>query len=355
MSEGNSDILKDIHISKIIWPVLIGVIIVFYMIIKQLDIDQIRKIDWNTHVYFWIGIAILIYVIRHLALSLRLRLMSNNTFSFKKSIELIFIWEFSSAVSPTSFGGTAVALFFLAQEKLKTSSTIALVLYSVVLDAMFFLISIPLLFFTVGPIILRPDLHEFSLADRNVVLIIIVYTITFLYTTFFFIGLFVHPENVRKFLNWLSGLKILKKFSEKLRQTGNNFILASRQMSEQGFWFHFRAIFYTIIAWGIRFSLINVLIIAFSNMDYMDLFNQLVIYGRSQNLYVLSALLPSPGSSGFSELLFNGFFKDYVPLGISVLVIILWRLISFYSYLLAGVIVVPNWINKILKNRHKEN
>ena len=65
---------------------------------------------------------------------------------WKKCIELIFIWEFSSAVSPTSVGGSAVAFFVLAQEKLSTAKTATIVLYTVVLDTIFFVGTLPILF-----------------------------------------------------------------------------------------------------------------------------------------------------------------------------------------------------------------
>ena len=42
--------------------------------------------------------------------------MTDNEFSWPKSMELIVLWEFASAVSPTSIGGSGVALFLLAQE-----------------------------------------------------------------------------------------------------------------------------------------------------------------------------------------------------------------------------------------------
>jgi len=60
---------------------------------------------------------------------------------------------------------------------------------------------------------------------------------------------------------------------------------------------------------------------------------------------------PSPGGAGIIELVFGGFLSDYVPKGISLIVATIWRLVTYYSYLIAGVIIVPNWLNKILRDR----
>lgn len=351
MDTHSSNILKQIHISKIILPVIIGILIVFYLIFKQFDYHEFLKINWNFHVYFWIAVSIILYIFRHLALSARLYNIANGQFSFLKSVELIFIWEFSSAISPTSFGGSAVALFFLSQEKMKTSKTIALVLYTIVLDSFFFLIAVPLFFLSLGPQILRPDLSKNWISDPNVILLTVVYLVTLTYASFMFIGIFVQPMRISKFLTWMSKIKFFNRYKEKFETTGQNFIIASEELKKQNKAFHLSNILFTSIAWAIRFGVVNTLIIAFSSVNLLEFVSQLIIYGRSQSLYILTAYTPTPGSAGFSELLFNGFFKDFVPLGISLIIVIIWRLISYYSYLLAGAIIVPNWINKLMKHR----
>ncbi|MBK7632847.1 MAG: hypothetical protein IPJ13_00130 [Saprospiraceae bacterium] len=75
------------------------------------------KLDKSGWTIFWILMAIFMYVLRHLFYAWRLRIMTDNAFSWPKAIELIVIWEFSSCVSPTSVGGAGVA-FFIVQEKL---------------------------------------------------------------------------------------------------------------------------------------------------------------------------------------------------------------------------------------------
>jgi len=349
LEKEKTDILKEVHISKIILPVIIGILVLAYMIYHQFDWEEFNKIQWDFHTYFWIGMALLIYIVRHFFISARLRLLSDFEFGWKKSIELIFIWEFSSSVSPTSFGGSAVALFFLSHEKLKTSKSITLVLYTIVLDSFFFLLSLPFLILILGPIVFRPDLTSFWEGNEHAYLFVAVYIGMLTYSGFFFYGLFLHPENIKKTLHWLSKFKLLKKFKEKLIITGNNVVLASKELASKNMTYHLKAFLYTGLAWCLRFFVINMLIIAFSSVKIGDIFSQAIIYGRSQNLYVETSFTPTPGSTGFAEYLFNGFFHDYVPVGISIVVAIIWRIITYYTYLFAGVIIVPNWINKLLK------
>jgi len=128
-------VLDSVSVSRIILPVILGLAVVVFLIYKQLDFEELQTISWNNHLLGWILLAIFMYVLRHLFYAWRLKLLSDNQFSWVKSIELIFIWEFSSAVSPTAIGGSAVAFFFLAQEKISSAKSATIVLYTIVLSS----------------------------------------------------------------------------------------------------------------------------------------------------------------------------------------------------------------------------
>jgi len=63
------------------------------------------------------------------------------------------------------------------------------------------------------------------------------------------------------------------------------------------------------------------------------------------------AVSPTPGGAGFAEILFGGLLSDYVPGGISLVVASMWRAMAYYFFLLAGAIVIPQWLNGILHDR----
>ena len=125
---------------------LIGLGVVGYLMYNQFDTKEFNKINWGAHAFFWIGISLALLVLRHIAYAYRLRTLSDKVFSWKKAIELVFIWEFSSAVSPTSVGGSAVAFFVLSQEKLTVAKTATIVLFTIILDTLFFIGTLLLLY-----------------------------------------------------------------------------------------------------------------------------------------------------------------------------------------------------------------
>ena len=67
------------------------------------------------------------------------------------------------------------------------------------------------------------------------------------------------------------------------------------------------------------------------------------------------AFSPTPGGAGFAEFAFFGFTSDYISeKGIAVLIAAIWRLLTYYAYLLVGAIIIPNWIRNILNQRQQK-
>ena len=54
-----------------------------------------------------------------------------------------------------------------------------------------------------------------------------------------------------------------------------------------------------------------------------------------------------PAISGVSEWLFSEYYADIVPTAqIALVVSLVWRIFSYYIYLLVGLVVIPSWLKK---------
>lgn len=353
-TEEQQDVLKSIRLNRVILPILLGVGVVIYLLWRQFDPEEFAKIDWTRHTLFWVLATVGLLIVRHLSYATRLRILSNREFSWRKCIELIFIWEFSSAVSPTSVGGSAVAFFVLAQEKLSTAKTATIVLYTIVLDTIFFVGTLPFLFMLFGTNMIRPNMERLSDFDGWGFTFIGAYILMAVYGALFYYGLFISPNQMKRLLVGFTKIRFLKQYRKKAVELGNDMILASKEMKRQRWTFHLGAFLSTAIAWSCRFLLLNCLIIAFAATMTTDFWSQFALYARLETMFVIIAFSPTPGGAGFVEFLFGGFLSDYVTLETRAVVIsTIWRLLAYYSYLLAGVIVIPNWIRKIMNERQR--
>lgn len=350
VESSNQKALKSISSRRIIIPLLIGLAVLIYFLMRKFKWREFQDIPWNEHVYLWVGLSLLFLVIRHLAYAARLWILSEKDFSYFKCIELIFIWEFSSAVSPTSVGGSAVALFVLSQEKLATARVTAIVLYTAVLDTIFFISTLPVLLFFFGPSIIRPDLHSFNALDSWGYSFIFAYIFMAIYGTLFFYGLFIKPNGLKKLVLWFTQFRIFKKWKSKGEKLGNDFVVASKEIAGKGLKIGGPAFLMTATAWSMRFLLLNCLIVAFENGTSLDFLTQSALFARLETMFVIMAFSPTPGSVGVAEILFNGFLTDYLSNETSSsLIALIWRLFTYYSYLLLGVFIIPNWLRKVLK------
>ena len=81
-TEEQQKVLDSVSVSRILIPVLIGLLVVVYLIYIQLDFEELKTISWNEHLLIWILLAIFMYVLRHLFYAWRLRILSDNQFSW---------------------------------------------------------------------------------------------------------------------------------------------------------------------------------------------------------------------------------------------------------------------------------
>ena len=344
-------VLDSIRPGKIIIPTLIGLAVVIYLVQRQLNLDEVFQINWNAWSYFWILIAILVYCCRHLLYSLRLRLLSERDFSWGKSIELTTILEFASAVSPTNFGGSAVAFFLLIQENIAAARATAIVIYTIIADTLFFVFTLPILWLIFGSNLFVPPLKDVSEWDSLGITLIAAWAIMTIYGVLLLYGLFVEPKHLKKLLRWFASWKILRKSKDRILGAAEDIEVSSHRIQALPKSFHLSIAGITLLAWICRFFTVTAILIALNTDIALSLYDHLVLLGRGEGLYAVTAYSPTPGGSGVAEIIFGQFYKEYVTPGIAVVAAVIWRVITYYPYLILGVIIIPNWIRKLINKR----
>ncbi len=354
-TEQQQKALKSISPYRIVIPALLGLAGVFYMLWRNFDPEEFKRIQWTSHVFFWIGMGAIAVLIRDFSYAMRLRALTNGELSWWKCIEVVIIWEFSSAVSPSAVGGSAVAFFILSQEKLSVARTVTIVTYTIVLDASFKLITMPILYAVFGPSILRPGAKTFADLGEWGYLAVSFYIFIIVYCSVFAYGIFFGPHQMKKLLGWLTNNRLLQRFHERAIKLGEDLVTASQGLKEQSWKIHMQAIVGTSLAWIFRFLLISCLVMAFTPDLPLTFKFQAELYARGQTLFFILMFSPTPGGAGIIELTFNGFLTDYVQSNTHATVIsTVWRLMSYYLYLMLGALVVPNWIRKVFEGKREQ-
>ncbi len=345
---------RSMRLSRMLLPIGLGLIGVGYLFYQQFSLERFREIEWSGRAFVWIGLAFLLLLTRHFFYAYRLKVLTGgNYFSWKKCLELIVIWEFSGALTPTSKGGPFVMLFVLTQEKVPAGRTAAAMFYTMICDSGFFVILLPILLAIYGPPMMYPGMTSYS--DQNLAsnVMFVTYGMMLTYWLILIFFVFLRPQYAKRSLNWLAGLKWLKRFAPKLSLLGLEFELAATELREQHWRYHLQVILCAVGAWTSKFLMINCLIIAIVPSTPIDGATQAFIYARLVAMFIIMAFSPTPGGAGLAEIALAGFISDYVPTGIGMVVALLWRGMAYYGYLLAGALVVPGWIAARIVERKK--
>ncbi|WP_282125854.1 lysylphosphatidylglycerol synthase transmembrane domain-containing protein [Marinifilum flexuosum] len=345
-------LLHGVRPSRIIYPILIGLAVVVYMLVKEVDANTFSLIEFTWYTIFWLFIALLMMVIRDLGYMARLRILTDRKFSWGKAFRIIMLWEFTSAITPSAIGGTSVAILYLNKEGLKVGRSSAVVMSTSFLDELYFIIMFPLLILLLNVkqlfMIESPE-HSIWL-DSLLYFALGGYLVKLVYLIVLTYGLFWNPRGLKWLLLWIFKLPVLRKWKHGANKAGSDIIESSKELRRKPFLFWFKAFMATFWSWTARYWVVNAMLLAFMLEGY-SFADHIMIFARQLVMWIMMLVSPTPGGSGFSEWVFTQYLGDFLPTaGLAASMALIWRLISYYPYLFIGVYLLPRWIKKHFKN-----
>lgn len=346
---------SKISIWKILIPTLLGIGIIFYMFSRDLlgeenasNLEELKNIRITGHMIFWIFMAVLCMIGRDLGFTIRYRYLTDKLLSWKQALKVTFLAEFGTAITPSSVGGSTMAVLFLTKEKIPVGKSTAMVFITMLLDEMFFVITFPIFLFFIPVKELFPEVAGLEMGI--ITIFIVAYFVKLTICVCLIIGLFFRPQAIRWFLIKIFKLPILRRWQASAEKAGDDIIDSSVEIKGRGFSYWFPLILATILSWSSRYLVVNALFLAF-----FPVADHLLIFARQFVMWILMILSITPGGSGLSELIFKHYLSALIPIaGLVPVIIFLWRLLSYYTYLFIGVILVPRWANKAFSKTNVE-
>lgn len=344
------DLTRQISPTRIFLPVLIGLGVVGYMLYKELDLDALRLLKFTSATVFLIFISLLLMGLRDFGYMLRLNILAEGKFSWKQLFRIVMLWEFSSAVTPSAIGGTGLAVLFLNKEGLPLGRSTAIVMATSFLDEVYFILMFPLLLLFLNNEALFFIPHAESgtawVAQNILYMCLIGYGLKFLWVCMLTYGLFFNPRGMKYFLLKLFKLPILRRFRHGMGKVGTDMVNSSYRLRTKNWKFWVKSFFVTILSWSSRYWIVNVLILAFFTAK-LSIGEHFIIFGRQLIMWIIMLVSPTPGGSGLAELVFKEFLAEFIPgVGVAVGLALLWRIITYYPYLIIGAFIVPKWVKK---------
>ena len=302
--------------------------------------DVLQAINWSWKSFLWLGLALICMVGRDFAYMLRIKILTQQRLNWKASFNVIMLWEFASALSPGVLGGTTVAMFILNREKIELGRSTAIVVITAMLDNLFYVLLVPLVFIFISKTALFPSA---TTAEQSVE---IAFWIGYgLFTTIcvlLLISIFKYPQLMSRLLQFIFRLPFLKKGRAKAIQTGKEIITTSKELQQESWTFWLKSFGATVLSWSSRYLVINCILAAFLPITVG---NHFFIFGKQLILWLLMRVSPTPGGSGVAEYAFGELMSDFSQSALLLAALaLIWRLISYFPYLFIGAFLLPRWI-----------
>jgi uncharacterized protein (TIRG00374 family) len=307
---------------------------------KKSAFQVLSDVSWNSNTFFWLFLAILAMVGRDIGYMLRIRILTKNQLTWTQSFHVIMLWEFASALAPGVMSGATVAMFILNREKIALGRATAIVILTAFLDNLFYVVIIPLLFLFIPAAKLFPSTGHGSM-------------MTVFWTGFsvfavlclvLFSSIVLYHRLVFKILTFFTRIPFLKRFRAGAEKTGNDVSSTALEIRKEPFSFWLKAFGATVFSWSSRFLVINFILQAFLNLGFLQ---QMQIFCKQFVLWMFLRISPTPGGSGVAEWAFGELLSEFsasiILLGTMA---VLWRLISYFPYLIIGSVILPRWLAK---------
>ena len=233
-------------------------------------------------------------------------------------------------------------MFILNRESIPFGKATAIVIITAYMDNLFYVVMIPLVLLFVG----QQNLVQVG-EDSSVFLSwwfwvgfgVIATVCLFLYLTIFW-----YPKMATKILLFIFRLPFLKRWKFIAAEWGKDIETASREfkLEKRPYWF--KVFFATFGSWLSRYLVINAVMNAFLNLGFLD---NITILGKQLILWLFMLVSPTPGGSGVAEYAFGELLANFSQSALLLTALaLIWRLISYFPYLLIGSLLLPSWVKR---------
>lgn len=323
-------------------PIVIGVGVVVWLFFKDFNPAALSMLTFDTRTVLSLAACLLFVFGRDFGLAWRFRTITDGSLSWRRAFRVDLMCAFTSAITPSAVGGSALAIFYLNREGIKVGQATTLTLTTLFLDEMFFVVFCPIL------VLLLPVGEIFGTATGNVflesvkVIFWLVYAGIVAWAAILFIGILARPEWLERTVIKLFSLRWLRRWKDGAVRMTSGMRATSTWVKGQSKRWWLNVFGATTLSWFSRYLVVNALFFGF-----VPAASQLLVFGRQFVVWVVLMISPTPGGSGVSEWLFTNYYGDMIgDLSAALVIAMIWRVVSYYIYLVAGVCLLPSYFKK---------
>ncbi len=357
MSNQETTVKSRLSSKHIILPICLGLVGIgwlFYSEFASIIDGSVRLSDYVTpQSLLFLFLALCCVFLHDLSGMRRLHLLSDGIIGFWGAFRVRILYEFINAVTPTAMGGATLEMLFINKEGVKFGDSTAICIISLFFDELFFVLAFPILWMMLS----YSDLFLIDGVVQSGLLsfFLIGYICKLVWVIVLFVGIFIKPFAISWLIMQICRLPFLKKKRASALRTAVDIKECSRRMRHKSPKFWCQMIIHSFLLAISRFLVVNMLILAFTDATFLSLYDHIIVVARQIITMVIMMIAPTPGGSGFIEVLFNSYLGGFMPKGVVVVLVVFgWRLLTYYYYLIMGAIIAPRWVAKHFPRKAKK-
>ncbi|KUG08245.1 lysylphosphatidylglycerol synthase transmembrane domain-containing protein [Solirubrum puertoriconensis] len=343
-------LLEKLSPSRMLLPVAIGLGVVGFMFWRSYKPGDLAPLADARPL--WLLVVLAVLFVRDVGYMYRIRHISEKQLSWRQSIDVIMIWELASCVLPSAVGGTTVATFIINKEGIPLGKSLAYVMATAMLDNLYFVVVVPFVLLLAGDNLYPTEVLESGLITTLKVAFWLSYVLTFIYSGLMAWALLINPHVVKRLIMRLFSVRGLRRWRRRAWQHGTELVWASAQLRGNGWAYWSRAALSTAFVWTARYLVIGCLIAAFMPVSWATFG---VIFARNLVYKVVLLVAITPGGAGFAEGAFPFFFRSFAGSAtMTNFILLLYRIATYYLYLVLGSIFLPRWVGRVFGRKVAE-
>jgi glycosyltransferase 2 family protein len=262
---------------------------------------------------------------------MRLSYVSAGKLSLRQGVRGQLAWDFFSNVTPSAIGGGPFSAVFIARDTpLKIGQTTAMVLFSILLDQIFFALAIPLLIVAS----LYFDLIPASLGTFGTGAFVLYFAVMLTWLLVYAYFTLIRPQFLPGMMAYIFRIRFLARFREGLARETGQWTRSAQMLRSQPVRFYLAGVGLTALWWTMRIGLVVAVVL--SVFPTVDAF---LLFLRSVVLTIAALWLPTPGGAGGLEGLYVLFFGPMMPHAVVAPTLLLWRFLGYYIFIGAGLLL----------------
>ncbi len=274
--------------------------------------------------------------------SLRIKVLAKSvgeSVSFYRCFKIVMVNLFVAAITPSGMGGEPARIYMLSEGNMSGGDATAVTIGERIIDFMFFGATLPLFLLLLG---MNIDIEgvKYYLISASLILILGGAGLAYMV---------IRAEKMKKKLRKLESLvtRFVKdeekkeRTMEKIESEFMAFATSTRKLFSLNKAYLVTAFFLTMFMWFIDFTIPSLLLIGLGMApDWLFMFTVQIIV-------VLVTVIPiSPGGSGLAEFVSYMLYSQRMPPSIAAVVVVLWRVLTFYPNLAMGSVYTLHYIAK---------